>query len=78
MATTTSPITRRNNRTAGSAAAYAGCIGLPDTDGRLQLHDGGLRAFCATFNRRFDELAATTRPEFRSFARAEREMRAAR
>lgn len=39
------------------------------------LHDGGLAAFSRTFNRRFDELAATTRPEWRSFARAEREIR---
>lgn len=66
----------RNTRTSGSAAAFAGCIGLPEPDGRLHLGDGGLYAFAAVFNQRFDELAATTRPEFRSFARAEREARA--
>ena len=65
----------RNTRTRSSAAAFAGCIGLPEPDGRLRLGDGGLYAFGRLFNQRFDELAATTRPEFRSFAREEREAR---
>ncbi len=64
-----------NTRTMGSAAAFSGCIGLPDNDGRLTLGDGGLRTFGRLFNRRFDELAATTRPEWRSLARESREMR---
>jgi hypothetical protein len=65
----------RNTRTNGSAAAFCGVIGLPDPDRGPQLHDTGLRAFCRTFNQRFDDLAATTRPEFRSFAQQEREAR---
>lgn len=67
---------RKNRRTTGSAAAVAGVIGLPEPSGYLRLGDGGLAAFCHLVNERFDELAATTRPELRSFARAEREARA--
>lgn len=58
-----------------SAAAFSGIIGLPEQGRGPRLYDGGLAAFSRTFNRRFDELAATTRPEWRSFARAEREIR---
>jgi len=65
----------RNSRSGGSAAAMAGCVGLPDPTGYVRLGDGGLSAFCHLVNERFDEMAATTRPEFRSFARAEREAR---
>jgi hypothetical protein len=64
-----------NTRTIGSAAAFAGVVGLPDPGAGPVLGDGGLYAFCHTFNRRFDELAATCRPEWRSVARAEREAR---
>ncbi len=66
---------RSNTRTLGSAAAFAGCIGLPDMDRGPRLDDGGLRLFCRNFNQRFDDLATSTRPEWRSFSRAEREAR---
>ncbi len=62
---------RKNTRTTGSASAYTGCIGLPDTNGPM-LGDGGLFAFARRFNERFDEMAATSHPELRSFAKAER------
>lgn len=65
----------RNPRTLGSAAAFAGVVGLPDPGQGPRFGDGGLYAFCHTFNQRFDELAATCRPEWRSVARAEREAR---
>lgn len=66
----------KNPRTSGSAAAFAGCIGLPDGSGRLMLHDGGLEKFCATFNRVADQWLATRSVECRNFVRAEREARA--
>jgi hypothetical protein len=65
-----------NSRTSSSAAAMCGVIGLPDPGMGPRLHDGGLRAFCETFNDRFDAKAEADRPEWRSFARAEREARA--
>lgn len=64
----------RNTRT-HSAAAYAGCVGLPDPGRGPMLYDGGLITFCRRFNRRFDELAATRRPEWRSHAATERATR---
>lgn len=63
-----------NSRTRGSAAAFAGCIGLPEP-ALFHPGQGGLKAFCRQFNRRFDQLAATTRPEWRAFTQAEREAR---
>lgn len=65
----------RNPRTRGSAAAYAGCIGLPEPSGRLLLRDGGLDHFCSLFNRRADAWLATRSIECRNFVRADREAR---
>lgn len=67
---------RKNTRTASSAAAFSGCIGLPDTSGPV-FNDGGLYAFARLFNERFDEIAANSRPEFRSTVKTEREFRIA-
>lgn len=67
---------QRNSRGSTSAASFAGCVGLPEPGRGPMYGDGGLRTFCLRFNRRFDELAATSRPEWRSFARAEREIKA--
>lgn len=71
--------THRRKRSAGisnargfSAAAFAGIVGLPDPGHGPRLHDGGLRQFAHQFNERFDQLAASRRPEFRAFARTER------
>lgn len=62
---------RRNRRSASTAAAYAGCIGLPDPGRGPQLHDGGLlewsrREFAPAFDRLMER-----RPELRTFARQE-------
>jgi hypothetical protein len=62
----------RNTRTHSSAAAFVGVIGVPDPGRGPAMGDGGLRTFARVFNARFDELAETTRPELRSFARTER------
>jgi len=68
---------RSNSRTLGSAAAFAGCIGLPDPGQGPRLGDGGLHTFCRLFNRRFEEKALHgDRPEWRSIVRADRELRA--
>lgn len=66
---------RANRRSGGSAAAFAGVVGLPDPGYGPRLGDGGLRTFCQVFNSRFEEKAESDRPEWRSFARAEREFR---
>ena len=65
----------RNRRSTGSAAAYAGCIGIPDPSYSSR-GEGSLRAFCSVFNERADAWLSERSPECRSFARAEREARA--
>lgn len=68
----------RNPRTLGSAAAYAGCIGLPDPGQGPRFGDGGLERFCQLFNRRADQWLSTRSVECRAFARADREARVSR
>jgi hypothetical protein len=62
---------RRNPRTISSAAGQAGCCGVPDFSRGPYVGDGGLASFSRVFNRRFDEMAQSSRPEWRSFSRAE-------
>ncbi len=66
---------RSNSRTLGSAAAFAGVIGLPDPGRGPTFGDGGLYAFARVFSERFDQKSADNRPEWRSFSRAERAAR---
>ena len=65
----------RGNARGSSAAAFAGVIGLPDPGRGPTYADGGMRAFCSLFNRTFDEIAETRRPEYRAFSRTERTFR---
>jgi hypothetical protein len=65
----------RNTRTMGSAAAFAGCIGLPEPASTMRLGDGGMEAFCRLFNRKADVWLYNRSPECRAFVQAEREAR---
>lgn len=62
-------IPARNRRSSSTAAAFTGCIGLPDTGRGPCLHDGGWAAFARLVDQRFENLAATTMPELRGCAR---------
>lgn len=64
----------RNPRTLGSAAAFAGCIGLPEPSIFCR-GEGSLRDFCHVFNDRAEKWLENRSPECRAFARAEREAR---
>ena len=56
---------RRNTRSIGSAAAQAGCCGLPEPGYGPRLGDGGLFRFCVEqFNPAFDSFVES-RPEMR-------------
>lgn len=54
-----------------SAAGMAARVGFREPPSFTVMRDGGMRRFCALFNRRFDQMARTTRPEWRDFSRTE-------
>jgi len=65
----------RNPRTCGSAAAFAGCIGLP-APGAYERGQGSLREWCTReFLPAFDRLAEHRMPELRASARDDRYFR---
>ena len=51
----------------GSAASMCGRFGYKEPPKYIVLGDGGFRAFCLRFNKRFDEKARTDRPEWMPF-----------
>jgi len=63
---------RRKSRTASSAAAFAGVIGLPDPGHGPHCGDGGLYAFARQFNAAADRYLYHASPESRAFVHAER------
>lgn len=60
-------------RNASSAAAFAGCIGLPDPGHGPRIDDGGLYAFAARFNEVAGAWLSERSPECRTFEQHERE-----
>lgn len=62
----------RSSHSTSSAAAFNGVIGVPDPGRGPDLHDGGIRNFCRTFNRVSEAWLESRSVESRQFARNER------